>query len=422
MFEYFSDVRKVETLAEADISFLIDNQVPENKQLDYKLKLTLDDDKDKIEFLKDISSFSNSQGGVIIYGLQEVKVDGANAGIPTLPVIPGLQIKNLDKTRLAVLSCLRTGTNPPVNTVYFSSLLNVSGHQVLALGIPKNSSLPAMVTKNDINTFFRRNQTQKYPMDTIELYNAFLRHSTERREVEAFVQQRLFQPQYFSSASAKPFAKVYDPYFKSSASAPKVIIHLLHTDYLQNVSLETFSAPDFRAFAQDHFHSTANDLVHEHAYGFEGLYMLSRKRGAGMENYSDGTLLFRNGILESLTTTVFSEWSSNSNYSCVLYGEELLQSLVHNIKGAFAYYERARISPGFYLSLVIHTPGNITLSGPGNSNAGKVQKRELKFPVFLVTRPSEVANVLGLILDMLFQSAGAEQCPEELKEIVKGYF
>jgi|GEM_PF-1369495 len=422
MFEYFSDVRKVETLTEADIRLLIDNQVPENKQLDYKLKLNLDEDKDKLEFLKDISSLSNSQGGVIIYGLEELKIDGRNAGIPILPTASGLEIKNLDKTRLAIFSCLRTGTNPPVTTVYFSSLLDISGYQVLAIGIPKNNSLPVMVTKNDINAFYRRNQTQKYPMDTIELYNAFLRHGTERREVEDFVQQRLFQPRHFSSADARPNAKVYDPYFTSRHDAPKMIVHTIHTDFLQNVSLDTFSAPDFRQFAHDHFNSTVEGLIHEHAYSFDGLYIFSKQRGAIYENCAEGTLVFRNGIIENLTTTVFSERNSNTNNSCVLYSEELIKRLIKYIKGAFAYYDRAQITPAFYLSVVIHAFGRVSLHSPGNNNSGQIKKRELKFPVFLVTGPSEVANVLAIMLDMLFQAAGAEQCPEELKEKIRLQF
>jgi len=411
MFEFLTDVKKVKSLTEQDIRLLIDSKVSENLQLDYKLKLSWDTDKDKTEFLKDISSFYNSQGGVILYGLQEVKSSGSNTGIPQLPVPPvtGLVIKkSLDQTKLDILSCIRTGINPPVNTVYFSELLEVSGHQILGLGIPKNNSLPAMVTKNEVNSFYRRNHSQKYPMDTMELYNTFLRHNTERKEVEDFVDKRLEQ--------------VHSPYFLEHKVAPKAVYHLIHTDYTQNVALDTFFEPDFRSFAQLHFDSNAYDVRRQYAFGFEGLYLLAKLNRTEYNDYSDGTLVFRNGIIETFISTVFSDNPSNWIYNGTLWITNLMDSLVRSIEGAFAYYERAGISPGFYLSLILDTPGTVSAVGVNGKALGQIKNDQLRFPLFLVTGPTEVDNVLGLILDILCQAAGVDQSPPELKQKVVGHF
>lgn len=406
MLDFLSNVQKVEALTVADIELLIANKVAENRQLDYKLKLSLDD-KAKAEFLKDISSFYNSQGGVIIYGLQENKLEEGNAAVPMLPKMSGLEIENLDDIKLDISSCLRTGTNPAINTVYFSELLNVSGHQVLAIGIPKNNSLPAMVLKN-VHSFYRRSQTQKYTMDTVELYNAFLKHSSERREVEQFVEQRR--------------EEIYEPHFEMRRFEPSVILHLIHTDYFQNVSLDTFFAPDFKEFATEHFKSTAYDVSHQSGYDFDGLYLLAKAKKSPFQQYLDGSLIFRNGIVEGLITTVFSEGKSSAAYSGALYVEQLLDRIIRYIKGAQAYYQRAGISPGFYLALSIHTPGRVSVVGPNGVVGGDIQKDVLKFPVFLLTMPSEAANVLGLILDILYQAAGTDQAPEKLKEKIKEHF
>ena len=63
--------KKIENINIEDIESLIENSVCENKNLDYKRELHIDTDSDKKEFLADISSFANSNGGDIIFGIEE---------------------------------------------------------------------------------------------------------------------------------------------------------------------------------------------------------------------------------------------------------------------------------------------------------------------------------------------------------------
>ena len=57
-------------VTEKDILQLIENEVPEGRDLDYKRDINLDDRK---EFLFDLTSFANTTGGIIIYGVEEKK-------------------------------------------------------------------------------------------------------------------------------------------------------------------------------------------------------------------------------------------------------------------------------------------------------------------------------------------------------------
>lgn len=57
-----------------DLSYLqelIDNKVPEGKTIDYKRDKIGSKDSEKKEFLQDVSSFANAEGGKIIIGMDE---------------------------------------------------------------------------------------------------------------------------------------------------------------------------------------------------------------------------------------------------------------------------------------------------------------------------------------------------------------
>ena len=66
-----TDLSKV---TQKDLQDLIDNVVLEGKTIEYKATLPLGDPDGKKEFLKNVSSFANTSGGDIIYGITEDRV------------------------------------------------------------------------------------------------------------------------------------------------------------------------------------------------------------------------------------------------------------------------------------------------------------------------------------------------------------
>jgi len=73
-----------EQITEADLNALVAQKVPESIVLDYKRDLVAGSDKDRHEFLADVSSFANTTGGEILFGIEEanglpIKLVGINA-------------------------------------------------------------------------------------------------------------------------------------------------------------------------------------------------------------------------------------------------------------------------------------------------------------------------------------------------------
>lgn len=56
-------------IKEADIVALVQARTPEGRQLEFKSQLPGRAEAERKEFLADVASFANGQGGVILYGI-----------------------------------------------------------------------------------------------------------------------------------------------------------------------------------------------------------------------------------------------------------------------------------------------------------------------------------------------------------------
>ena len=81
--------RSFEDIAKSDIEALIANGVAERRTLDFKRETPGNSEKDRKEFLADVTSFANAQGGDILFGID------APRGVAT--TIAGKKIDDPDK-------------------------------------------------------------------------------------------------------------------------------------------------------------------------------------------------------------------------------------------------------------------------------------------------------------------------------------
>ncbi len=64
-------LRAVNDITENDLLALISDGVAEGRSIDYKRELPGNSDGDKKEFLADASSFANTEGGDLVFGMLE---------------------------------------------------------------------------------------------------------------------------------------------------------------------------------------------------------------------------------------------------------------------------------------------------------------------------------------------------------------
>jgi predicted HTH transcriptional regulator len=99
-------LKPIDQITEADLSDLVTDGDSERKTLDYKQQLPDPDDAGKRELLADVSSFANTAGGDLIFGITE------SAGVPTS--VPGVQIADTDHKSLRLDSIIRTRLSPRI--------------------------------------------------------------------------------------------------------------------------------------------------------------------------------------------------------------------------------------------------------------------------------------------------------------------
>lgn len=269
-------------LNEGDLQSLLDTQTSESKFLDYKLELPGTQDKDKKEFLYDITSFANAGGGDLIFGVSEKKENGKNTGLPEK--LMGLPDANLDHEILRLEQIIRNGIDPRIIGVQLKSIHLASGNPVLIIRIPKSWHGPHAVTLADTFRFYSRNSAGKYPLDVGELKNAFLSQSSIQDQIRQFMLKRI------SSIVAKETpVNIFDE--------PLIVVHIVPLDNRQILDLGTiYSTPSKWTLL---YTSLAN-----FRYNLDGLVGYGSGRDGHHLSY---TQIYRNGIIEGVGTGLSNE-------------------------------------------------------------------------------------------------------------------
>jgi len=175
----FKNVEEIEIL---DMQELVGN-TREIKSLDFKRIIKIDNDAEKEEFLADISSFANSVGGNIIYGIEEENGLATN--------LCGFKTDNIDSLILKIENLLRDSIKPRINNIGVKSLKLENNDFILLIRIPKSWNSPHMIDFKGKTKFYARNSAGKYKMDVDEIRTSFSLSESITEKIKSFRRERL---------------------------------------------------------------------------------------------------------------------------------------------------------------------------------------------------------------------------------------
>ena len=142
----------LDDITEASLIHLIDEEIIENKVLEYKSELPSDTDEDKKKFLANISSFANASGGDILYGMDEDR----DTGKPK--ELKGIKIENVDQEILRLEQMIRDGIEPniPSSSIITQPILLKNSNYALIIRVGRSWLAPHRISYKKSNRFYSR--------------------------------------------------------------------------------------------------------------------------------------------------------------------------------------------------------------------------------------------------------------------------
>lgn len=170
-------------ITENDLLSLITDKEAEGKTLDYKRDVVGKGDSEKREFLYDVSSFANTLGGHLIFGMETEKGEPIN--------LTGLVNINPDQEILRLDQIMRDGIRPPLVGVHSVYVRLSGGGVAIITRIPKSWNPPHQVTYQKAFRFYGRDSNGKYQLDIDELRSIFAFSATAAERLKLFRMERV---------------------------------------------------------------------------------------------------------------------------------------------------------------------------------------------------------------------------------------
>jgi len=377
--------KRAELLETDDINRLILNEIKENKTLEYKRELSLAE-SDKMEFLFDVTAMHNTDGGCIIYGIEERKDDkNQNTGIPAK--VYGITIENYDKLEQQIEDIIKSNTEPSLSRIAIKQI-NIDGVNVLVIGIPQSLGLPTMVTFKNTNKFLRRRNSGKYTVDVYELNQMFMQNRVLKESVEKFRLNRIEKV-----VSGKVF-----PTLERKSS---IIIQIIPFSFLSDelIDLSNIRQIEDILIKMKPLYTNGWDSM----YNLDGFATFSGHMNKSISSYVQ---LFRNGIIEIYSSGLILEQESNTQSYNYIY-ESHLYDIFESIKQSLTIQEKLEIESPFFICISLHGIYKSELILNNNRVSKPFMTDEIFFPSVLIPNyETDIRQSLKPIFDMLWQAAG----------------
>jgi len=143
---------------------LVDQDVIEGTQLEYKELLDISTADGKRDFVRAITSFANSAGGDLVIGVQTK--DGHPSGIVSVTSRPDFEKQRFENVA-------RDNIEPRLHGMNLNAVAVPDGGYVLVARVAQSLDPPHRVTINGMNKFYGRNSAGRYELSLEELRRLF---------------------------------------------------------------------------------------------------------------------------------------------------------------------------------------------------------------------------------------------------------
>jgi hypothetical protein len=372
--------KNIDQITEQDLQYLIDNSVIEWKTLDYKATLPGNSDQDKKEFLADVSSFANSVGGDIVFGI----VCDNSTGLPKS--LDGLSTTNFDHEILRLESSIRDGIEPRISAIAPKLVVLSSRKSALIIRILKSWNSPHRVTYKGHDKFYGRSTNGKYSLDVVELRNAFSLSSTLSEHIKNFRIDRINR--ILADDTPAPLS-----------NNSKIVLHIVPLISFNPAQVYDISVVDQHPDKLPPIYSSGWD----NRYNLDGVLTYSDERQG---KYSAYTQLFKSGIIEAIEAEILKPLDNQRlTIPSVLFERELMKSLSAYLK---LLKEIAIELPAYVFLSILGVRGYSMATSPlRRVKSCTIDRDHLFVPEAIIQNyDTEVKDILHQCFDSIWNACG----------------
>ena len=185
--------RRIDEIDKAYLQNLVDEEVAEDRGIEYKRDLNILKDLPKKElkeakrnFCGEISAFANSDGGYLIFGIADEK------GMPQKEGLCGIdKPANFDQLKLKIQGIIDSGIEPQLFGVDMEQVKLSDEKIALLIYVPSSWSKPHWVGEKGCRTFYTRTSGGKDHLDIRNVRELFVLSETAAERIREFRNARI---------------------------------------------------------------------------------------------------------------------------------------------------------------------------------------------------------------------------------------
>ncbi len=361
----------------------------ERKTLEYKSALPTNSDGDKKEFLADVSSLANTEGGDLIFGLREV--DGS------LQNDIGIIVENTDEEIARLENIVRDGISPRIGLDVRA--IDIEGGRIVIIVRTKASfETPHRVIFGRHDKFYKRNSNGKYPMDVGELRSAFLQSGELTERIRRFRTTRIGD----IKTGDTPFPLTQNDYFIAVHIVP---LTAFSTSFrLSSATLSELQRGGYGA-AFSPFHHGGG---WSHRINLDGVVAYRTMNDPIVWSYGQ---LYRDGRFEGVESSILSDAAGEQHKRMPMYSVEG-DTMVY-VQQTLGLLTRLEIQPPFYVFVSLVGTEGLTVSPPtGRVPFGyePITQKELLLPEVVIENVTDnLHHKFRPVFDMIWNAAGVSR-------------
>ncbi len=381
-------------LSEADLRQLVGSKVSGCKTVEYQACLPGDTFESQREFLADVSSFANTTGGHLVYGVKEQN------GIVT--ALPGIAGPDPDAEICRLEKLLRDNLQPKCPGITFRVVEMASTAPILIVRIPESWSKPHVVDFQGHWRFYARSSTGKYPLGLAELKSSFLAATGLGERIRSFHFERLTK----ISGGDLPVPL---------AGKARTVFHLIpYSAFESGLSISFPAIEDIWSVPLMYAGSSSYRSC------LEGLLVYHEKEsGAASEGY---TQVFRNGIIEAVNAGLLGSSVAGPYLPSATFEADLAAFL----DTCLAFYRKLSIRVPAVLFLSLAGVRDYTLAGhrhldTWHNHVNRIDRDSFLLPEVIVEEAGvRSASLLKPVFQAIWKSLGWERLYESGQTEEKG--